>query len=422
MSLFEPTIVPPAPEPTVAFEIDKVRADFPILQQEVNGHPLVYLDNAATGQKPQAVIDRLTRYYTEENSNVHRGVHTLSQRATDAYEGARTTIQRFLNAASTHEIIYTRGTTDAINLVAASYGQHAVSAGDEIVISGLEHHSNIVPWQLLSERTGARLRVIPVLDDGSLDYTAYLALLNDRTRLVAVGHVSNALGTINPVKQMIADAHGLGIPVLVDGAQAVPHMQVDVQDLDCDFYCLSSHKAFGPTGFGVLYGKSKWLEAMPPYQGGGDMIEQVTFEQTTFNELPHKFEAGTPHIAGAIGFAAALDYIQGLGYDAIGAHENAVFAYATEQFEAIEGLRLIGTAAQKASVASFVLNGLHPYDVGTILDRLGVAVRTGHHCTQPLMQRLGLPGTVRASFAFYNTMADVDALVAGLRRVKQLFG
>lgn len=404
-------------------DVARVRADFPALHQTIyDDRPLVYLDNAASAQKPQVVIDRITNYYSREHSNVHRGVHHLSQTATEAYEGARNLIARYLNAAFTHEVIYTRGTTEAINLVAATYGRKHVGRGDEIIISAMEHHSNIVPWQMLCEEKGARLRVIPVNNRGELLYDEYERLLNDRTRLVAVAHVSNSLGTINPVKRMIDTAHGLDIPVLVDGAQAVPHMAVDVRDLDCDFYCFSGHKMFGPTGIGILYGKETLLDAMPPFQGGGDMIETVSFDGTTFNELPHKFEAGTPHIAGGIGLGAAVEYLQHVGLDAIASYEHDLLAYATEQMHTIEGIRFIGTASEKASVVSFLLGDIHPYDAGTILDRLGIAVRTGHHCTQPLMQRFGIPGTVRASFALYNTREDVDALVAGLHKVKQMFG
>ncbi len=406
---------------TAAFDVAGLRADFPALRQEIHGLPLAYLDNAATAHKPQAVIDRIRVFYERENSNVHRGVHTLSQRATDAYEGARAKIGRFLNAAHTHEIVFTRGTTEAVNLVAESYGRMAVSRGDEIVLSEMEHHSNIVPWQLLCERTGARLRVIPVNDAGELDYDEYLRLLSDRTKLVAITHISNTLGTINPVRRMIRDAHGLDIPVLVDGAQAVPHMRVDVQALGCDFYCLSGHKMFGPTGIGILYARTPWLDRLPPYQGGGDMIETVSFDGTTFNEPPHKFEAGTPNIAGAVGLGAAVDYLEALDFEAVAHHEQALLDYATERLSGIAGLRLIGTASEKASVCSFLLGDVHPYDTGTILDRLGIAVRTGHHCTQPLMQRFGIPGTVRASFAFYNTMDEVDRLVEGLHKVQSMF-
>ncbi|WP_456425793.1 SufS family cysteine desulfurase [Rhodocaloribacter sp.] len=411
----------PTSETTAAFDVARLRADFPALHQEVYGLPLAYLDNAATAHKPQVVIDRLRAFYERENSNVHRGVHFLSQRATEAYEGARAKAARFIHAAHTHEIVFTRGTTEAVNLVADSYGRLAVSRGDEIVLSAMEHHSNIVPWQLLCERTGARLRVIPVNDAGELDYDEYLRLLNERTKLVAVAHISNTLGTINPVRRMIRDAHGLGIPVLIDGAQAVPHLRVDVQALDCDFYCFSGHKMFGPTGIGILYARETWLDRMPPYQGGGDMIETVSFDGTTFNEPPHKFEAGTPNIAGAVALGAAIDYLDALDFDALARHERSLLDYATERLAGIEGMRLIGTAAEKASVCSFLLGDVHPYDTGAILDRLGIAVRTGHHCTQPLMQRFGIPGTVRASFAFYNTKAEVDRLVEGLRKVQSMF-
>lgn len=407
---------------TVSYDVEAVRAAFPALQQTIyDGRPLVYLDNAATSQKPRAVLDRMAHYYAVENSNIHRGVHFLSQQATDAYENARQTIARFINAAHTHEVIFTRGTTEAINLVAASFGRTHVGKGDEIVISALEHHSNLVPWQMLCAEKDATLRIIPIHDDGAVDLDAYRTLLNKRTKLVAVTHISNALGTINPVAQIIADAHALGIPVLIDGAQAAPHTRIDVQALDADFYCFSSHKMFGPTGIGVLYGKEALLDALPPYQGGGDMIDQVTFEHSTFDALPHKFEAGTPHIAGGLGMATAVDFIESLGHDAIEAYEHELLEYATERIGSIDGVRLVGTAKEKASVVSFLVGDIHPYDAGTILDRLGIAVRTGHHCTQPLMQRLGVPGTIRASFALYNTHADVDALTAGLARVRQMF-
>ncbi len=412
----------PTPRTSVAFDVDAVRAAFPALQQTVYDElPLIYLDNAATAQKPRVVLDRMAHYYAVENSNIHRGVHFLSQQATDAYEQARQTVARFINAAHTHEVIFTRGTTEAINLIASSYGKTQVSAGDELVVSALEHHSNLVPWQMLCEEVGATLRIIPIHDDGSLDLDAYRSLLSERTKLVAVNHISNALGTINPIAQIIADAHALEIPVLIDGAQAAPHAKIDVRALDADFYCFSSHKMFGPTGIGVLYGKEAWLNALPPYQGGGDMIEQVSFERSTYDSLPHKFEAGTPHIAGGLGLAAAIDFMESLGHDAIEAHEREVLAYATERIGNIEGVRLIGTAPQKASVVSFLVGDIHPYDAGTILDRLGIAVRTGHHCAQPLMDRLGIPGTVRASFALYNTRNDVDALADGILKVKQLF-
>jgi cysteine desulfurase / selenocysteine lyase len=403
------------------FDIEAIRADFPILRKEVYGRPLVYLDNAATSQKPSAVLDRLQAYYTEENSNIHRGVHFLSQRATDEYEAARGTVAQFINAPSPAEVVFTRGTTEGINLVAATYGRKNLQAGDEVLVSAMEHHSNIVPWQLLCEEKGIRLRVAPINEKGELDYEAFRSLLNERTKIVAICHISNALGTINPVRQIIEDAHAHGAVAVIDGAQAVPHMKVDVQALDCDFYCFSGHKMFGPTGIGILYGKRALLEAMPPYQGGGDMIEQVTFERTTYNVIPHKFEAGTPNIAGTIGLAAAVEYLQGIGLDRIADYEHRLLAYATERVQEIEDLRIIGTAAQKASVLSLQMDGVHPYDAGTILDRLGIAVRTGHHCTQPLMQCLGIPGTVRASFAFYNTTDEVDALIEGLQKVKTLF-
>jgi len=404
-----------------AGKLESIRSDFPILSTIVHGHEIAYLDNAATSQKPTQVLERISRYYSEENANVHRGVHTLSQRATDAYEGARDTIARFLGASSTREIVFTRGTTEAINLVASGLGISGITNGDEIVVSEMEHHSNIVPWQLLCERTGATLRVIPVSDKGEIEYEDYQIALNERTKLVALVHVSNSLGTINPVRRIISDAHSMNIPVLLDGAQATPHMKVDVSDLDVDFYCISSHKMFGPTGFGVLYGKESALESLPPYQGGGDMIEEVDFAGTTFNELPHKFEAGTPHIAGAVGFAAAIDYLENIGFDWIAAQEKDLLTYATERLRDVEGLRIVGTAEKKASVVSFLLGDTHPYDIGSILDRLGIAVRTGHHCTQPLMKRYGIPGTVRASFAFYNTRGEVDRLVDGLVKASGMF-
>lgn len=401
--------------------LEAIRADFPALNQEVYGNPLVYLDNAATSQKPQPVIERIQQYYKQENSNVHRGVHYLSQQATDAYEEARKQVRAYINAKHTHEIIFTRGTTDAINLVAASYGRKYVSAGDEIIISTMEHHSNIVPWQMLCEETGALLRIIPITPSGVIEYDAYKALLNERTKLVAVCHISNTLGTINPIDQMIADAHRLEIPVLIDGAQAVPHLKVDVQALNADFYAFSSHKMFGPTGIGVLYGKEQLLNEMPPYQGGGDMIERVTFEKTTYNTLPHKFEAGTPNIAGGIALSAAIAYLEKTGMDAIAQYEHDLLEYATDRLLSIEGLRIIGTAPHKASVLSFLIDDIHPYDTGSILDRLGIAVRTGHHCTEPLMDFLRIPGTARASLAFYNTVEDIEALVNGLYKVKQFF-
>jgi len=406
----------PVPVPDVA----RLREDFPILGREVHGKPLVYLDNAATSQKPRWVIDAERAYYAEHNANVHRGVHLLSQEATDLYEGARDAVQRFLNAARREEVIFVRGTTEAINLVANSYGQ-GFRPGDEILISGMEHHSNIVPWQLACERTGALLRVLPVDERGQLRLDDVAQMLSPRTRLVALTHVSNALGTINPVARIIALAHAQGTPVLLDGAQAVPHLVVDVQALDCDFYTFSGHKLYGPTGIGVLYGKAALLEAMPPYQGGGDMIRQVSFTKTTYNDLPYKFEAGTPNIAGAVALGEAIRYVRSVGLAAIAAHEHALLAHATALALQVPGLRLIGTAHEKAAILSFVLAGVHPHDVGSILDTEGVAVRTGHHCAMPLMERFEIPGTVRASFAFYNTLAEVDALFAALARVRELF-
>lgn len=404
-----------------AFDVAKVRGDFPILARQVNGHPLVYLDNAATTQKPRAVLDRIDRYYTSENSNVHRGVHFLSELATAAFEGARERVRAFLGAAETKEIIFTRGTTEGINLVARSFVAPTLREGDEVLISAIEHHSNIVPWQLICREKGAKLRVAPIDDRGEVILEEYGKLLSDRTRIVALVHVSNALGTVNPIGEMIVMAHERGIPVLVDGAQAVPHLPVDVKALDADFYVFSGHKVFGPTGIGVLYGKREHLEAMPPWQGGGDMILSVTFEETTFNALPYKFEAGTPNIGGAVGLGAALDYLGGLGIDGIAAYEHQLLEYATAQLETIPGLRIIGTSPAKASVISFVLEGVHPHDVGTIVDQQGVAIRTGHHCAQPVMKRFGIPATARASLALYNTREDVDALVAALGRVTEVF-
>jgi cysteine desulfurase/selenocysteine lyase len=398
------------------------RHHFPLLRQYVNGKPLVYFDNAATSQKPQAVIDAMMRYYEEENSNIHRGVHSLSERATQSYEGVRHKVRAFLNAGDHREIVFVRGTTEAINLVAHCYGRAFVREGDEILISGMEHHSNIVPWQILCEERNAKLRVIPITDAGELDMDVYPSLLTERTRIVAVTHVSNALGTVNPIGEVIRQAHARGIPVLVDGAQAVPHMHVDVQELDCDFYAFSAHKMFGPTGVGVLYGKRRWLEAMPPYQGGGDMIKSVTFEKTTYNDVPYKFEAGTPNIGGGIGLGAALDYLHELNMDAIRQFEDELLAYATEQILTVPGVRIIGTAREKAGVLSFVMEGIHPHDIGTILDVEGVAIRTGHHCAQPVMQRFGIPATARASFAFYNTKEEVDAFIKALSKVREVLG
>ena len=398
------------------------RHHFPLLRQWVNGKPLVYLDNAATSQKPQVVIDAMMRYYQEENSNVHRGVHALSERATQLYEDARDTVQEFIGAGDRREIIYVRGTTEAINLVAYSYGRPNVGPGDEVLISALEHHSNIVPWQILCQEKGARLRVIPINDAGEILYGEFERLLTDRTKILAVTHVSNALGTINPVREMITAAHRRGIPVLLDGAQAVPHMKVDVRDLDCDFYAFSSHKMFGPTGVGVLYGKRQLLEAMPPYQSGGDMIKSVTFEKTIYNDLPHKFEAGTPNIAGGIGLGSAIDYVTKLDMDAVAAVEHELLEYATRALTAIPRVTIVGTARQKAAVISFVIDGIHPHDIGTILDSEGIAIRTGHHCAQPVMQRFGIPATARASFAFYNTKEEVDALARGIHKVIEVLG
>jgi cysteine desulfurase / selenocysteine lyase len=404
-----------------AFDVQAIRRDFPILRERVHDKPLVYLDNAATTQKPRRVIDRLNAFYRRENANVHRGVHLLSERATDAYEDARRTVCRFLNAADPKEIVFVRGTTEAINLVAQSYGRTHVGSGDEIVITTMEHHSNIVPWQIVCEQTGARLRVAPMTDDGDVDLDAYEALLSARTKIVAVVHVSNALGTINPIAEIVRIAHAGGIPVLVDGAQAVAHMPVDVRALDCDFYAFSGHKVFGPTGIGVLYARASLLDAMPPYQGGGDMISAVTFERTLYNVPPYKFEAGTPDIAGAIGLAAALEYVEAIGLDHVRAHEHELLAYGTAALSQVPGLRLTGTAAHKAGILAFVLEGVHPHDIGTILDREGVAIRTGHHCCQPLMDRLGVPATARASLALYNTREEVDALARALDKVREVF-
>jgi cysteine desulfurase/selenocysteine lyase len=411
----------PGPDAHPAFDVGRIRADFPLLRQQIHGKPLVYLDNAATSQKPQAVIETLTRYYAEENSNVHRGVHLLSERATEAYEAGRATVQRFLNAADTREIIFVRGATEGINLVAQSYGRASIKPGDEIIISWMEHHSNIVPWQMLCEDKGAVLRVVPINDDGEVLLDEYARLLNPRTKFVALVHVSNALGTINPVKQMIEMAHRQRVPVLLDGAQAVAHLPVDVQELDCDFYVFSGHKVLGPTGIGILYGKADFLEGMPPYQGGGDMILSVTFEKTRYNTLPYKFEAGTPHIAGVVGLGAALDYLRGIGLDRIAAYEQALLAYGTAVLSAIPGLRLIGTAKEKAGVLSFVLDGIHAHDIGTILDQEGIAIRAGHHCAMPVMERFGVPATARASLAFYNTRGELDALGRAIGKAIELF-
>jgi len=406
--------------PRTTLDVMRLRGDFPILERRVHGKPLVYFDNAATSQKPRCVIDSEARYYTEYNANIHRGIHCLSQEATDAYEGARDGVQHFINAAKREEIVFVRGTTEAINLVAGSFGQR-LKPGDEILITAMEHHSNIVPWQLLCERTGATLRVASINDAGELNMESFERRLGPHTRLVAITHVSNALGTINPVRQLIAFAHERGALALVDGAQAAPHLAVDVQALDCDFYAFSGHKLYGPTGVGVLYGKAALLDAMPPWQGGGDMIRQVTFAKTTWNDLPYKFEAGTPNIAGGIGLGAAIGYLERIGLDAIAAHEQALLAYATACAANVPGLRLIGTARDKAGILSFVLDDVHAHDVGTILDHEGVAVRTGHHCAMPVMERFGVPATVRASFALYNTQAEVDVLFAALAKVREVF-
>jgi len=420
--MIETTYNPAPPSLEGKALVDLCRHHFPLLRQRVNGKPLVYFDNAATSQKPQVVIDTIMRYYMEENSNIHRGVHYLSEKATQAYEAARAKVKAFLNASSVKEVIFVRGTTEAINLVASSYGKLAIRNGDEVLISALEHHSNIVPWQILCEERGAVLRVIPMNDRGELILEEYARLLGPKTRIVAVTHVSNALGTVVPVKQMIGMAHGLGIPVLVDGAQAVPHMKVDVRDLDADFYAFSGHKMFGPTGIGVLYGKEHLLEKMPPYQGGGDMIKSVTFEKTIYNDLPHKFEAGTPSIASGVGLGAAIDYLGQMDLRAVAAYEKDLLDYATAQLSQIPRVRIIGTAAEKASVLSFTIDGIHPHDVGTILDLEGVAIRTGHHCAQPVMLRFGIPATARASFAFYNTKDEVDILVRGIQKVLEVLG
>lgn len=402
-------------------DVERVRRDFPILKQKVRGKPLVYLDNAATSQKPQVVLDAIMRYYESTNANIHRGVHFLSEHATEEHESARKTVQQFVNASRTEEIVFVRGTTEAINLVAQTYGRAHIGAGDEVLITAMEHHSNIVPWQILCEQQGARLRVAPINDRGELLLDEFEKLLTARTKMVGVAHVSNALGTINPIGEIVEIAHGKNVPVLVDGAQAVPHMKVDVQSLGCDFYAFSSHKMYGPMGIGVLYGKFALLEAMPPYQGGGDMIRSVTFEKTLYNQLPYKFEAGTPDVAGAIGLAAAIEYLGGLGIKNVAEYEHRLISYAEQELSQIPGVRLIGTAEEKAGVISFVLDGVHPHDVGTILDQEGIAVRTGHHCAQPLMQRFGVAATVRASFAVYNTAAEVDRLVEGLEKVREVF-
>ncbi len=406
---------------TSTIDIAQIRADFPILSEKVNDHKLIYFDNAATSQKPQVVIDAISNYYTHINSNIHRGVHYLSQRATDAFEETRLKVQRHLNAAHAHEIIFTKGTTDGINLVAASYGRSFIKEGDEVIITNMEHHSNIVPWQLICAQVGASLKIVPINDAGELDLETYKKLLNENTKLVAVNHISNALGTINDVKEITKAAHAVGAVVLIDGAQSVPHMKVDVRDLDADFYTFSAHKMCGPTGLGVLYGKEDLLNEMPPYQGGGEMIKEVFLDHSTYADLPHKFEAGTPNISEVVAFGTAIDYLDEIGWDFIQEQEKELLDYATAKLSSIEGLKIYGEAEKKASVISFLLEGIHPYDVGMVLDKLGIAVRTGHHCTQPIMDRFGIPGTVRASFAFYNTTEEIDRLYEGLLRVKTMF-
>ncbi|MBX6359834.1 MAG: cysteine desulfurase [Acidobacterium ailaaui] len=407
---------------TAAYDVEAIRADFPILREQVHGRPLVYLDNAATTQKPTAVIDALVRYYHHSNANIHRGVHLLSERATEDYEAARATVQSFLHAREAREIVFTRGATEGINLVAQTYGRSKVGPGDEVLITAMEHHSNIVPWQMLCQEKDAHLRVVPINDFGELDLDEFRRLLTPRTKIVAAAHVSNALGTINPVREIISMAHAAGACVLLDGAQAVPHLPVHVQELDCDFYAFSGHKVYGPTGIGALYGKAELLESMPPYQGGGDMISSVTFEKTLYNKIPYKFEAGTPDIAGAIGLGAALDYVLQLGLKKIGVHEHQLLQYAASQIAAVPGVRIVGTAREKAGVLSFVMEGVHPHDIGTILDREGVAVRTGHHCAQPVMEIFHVPATVRASFALYNTKQEVDVLLQSIEKVKEILG
>ncbi len=402
---------------THPFNIEAIRKEFPVLDQEVNGQPLVYFDNAATTQKPQAVVDALVEYYNGYNANIHRGIHTLAEKATKAYEDTRKALQSFINAREEQEIIFTKGTSESINLVASTYGRKFIKEDDEIIISGLEHHSNIVPWQLLAEEKGAKIKVIPLLDDGSLDMTSFEKLLSDKTKLVAVNHASNSLGTINPIKEIINLAHQHGAVVMVDGAQASAHLPIDVQDLDCDFYAVSAHKFYGPTGTGAVYGKRSLLEAMPPYQGGGEMIKDVSFEKTTFNDIPYKFEAGTPNIADVIAWKAAIDFINRIGKGNIAAHEDELLKYATDRIQKLDGVRVIGTSKEKVSVLSFIIDGIHPFDVGQMLDARGIAVRTGHHCTQPLMDRFQIEGTVRASFAVYNTKEEIDRMIEGLERV-----
>jgi cysteine desulfurase/selenocysteine lyase len=408
--------------PSACFDVQRVRTDFPILRRQVHGRPLVYLDNAATTQKPQVVMDALARYYSDQNANVHRGVHRLSEIATEAYDGARTKVRRFFNAASDREIIFTRNATEGINLVAQAYARPKLQAGDEVLISAMEHHSNIVPWQMACAERGAQLRVVPIDDTGELILDEFGRMLGARTRIVAITHMSNALGTVNPVAEIVRMAHARNVPVLIDGSQAAYHMPVDVRALGADFYVATGHKLYGPTGIGVLYGREAMLEAMPPFLGGGDMIASVTFEGSTWNDLPYKFEAGTPHIAGAVGLGAALDYIESVGLEAMAAHEQELLAYGTQLLEAIPGVRMIGTARRKASILSFVIDGIHPHDIGTIVDREGVAIRTGQHCAQPVMDRFGIPATARASLAMYNTREELDALDAALRKVIEVFG
>lgn len=402
-------------------DVNKIREDFPVLHQKIYKSDLVYFDNAATTQKPRQVINTLVEYYEKQNSNIHRGVHTLSQRATEAFEIARRDIQKFINAENHYEIIFTRGTTESINLVASSFCKRYLSTDDEIIISAIEHHSNIVPWQMACEEHKAKLKVIPVFDNGELDLEEFVRLINSRTKLIAITHVSNTLGTINPIKEIIQIAHNNNVPVLIDGAQAVSHIKVDVQELDCDFYCFSGHKVYAPMGIGVLYGKEKYLEQMPPYQGGGEMIKDVTFERTTYNELPFKFEAGTPNVGDALALQAAIRYINEIGFDNISNYEHELLKYATEELLKIDGVRIIGTAKEKTSVVSFLIGNIHPYDAGTIMDKLGIAVRTGNHCTQPIMDRYGIPGTIRASFAFYNTKEEIDQMIVAIKRVKTMF-
>jgi cysteine desulfurase / selenocysteine lyase len=410
------------PHKIARFDVERIRADFPILQEVVRGRQLVYLDNAATSQKPKTVIDSIVRYYEHDNANIHRGVHYLSERATEEYEMARKVVQSFLGAAHSNEIIFVRSTTEAINLVAQTYGRTHVAPGDEVLITAMEHHSNIVPWQLLCEEKQAKLRVAPINDDGELILDEFERLLGPRTRIVAVGHVSNALGTLNPVATIAEMAHARNVPVLVDGAQAAPRLPVNVQELDCDFYAFSGHKTYGPTGIGVLYGKASLLESMPPYQGGGDMISSVTFEKTIYNKVPHKFEAGTPDMSGAVGLRAAIEYLNQIGMDNIAAHEHELLTYATETVSDLPGVRVIGTAREKAGVLSFAMQGIHPHDIGTILDQEGIAIRTGHHCAQPVMERFGVDATARASFGLYNTEDEIDALVRGIQKVREVFG